>query len=277
MASPIRTEMSSAASRGTRKKDRNVTFWQLYERAAKARYGDNIRIVKNDYYKKEVGSIIDEFELSIVHKEKEPREVKRTIVDINMKEYENHGAKSQDESHVKMEKLTSTTKGERYTFSTTKGVDYGVDANIGLKLKLVDLGVKATYKKSKSKTEQTEQTSQEVYSFSYNQDEKIAVPPGMCVKAKITTYRMKYDMDYTLKFSINRDATIPLCYRNTCQHFLFDMCRSYGRVNVRDMIRTLPDFIEEDEDNMASYTQPGTLSWVGEGCSVDKKEAPLLK
>ena len=262
------------SSRRTRKKDRNVTFWQLYERAAKARYGENIRVVKTDFYKKKVESIVDEFELSIVHKEKEPREVKRTIVDINMKEYENHGTQLEDESHVKMAKQTSTTKGERYTFSTTKGVDYGVDANIGLKLVDLGIGVKANCRNSKK--EETEKSSQEVYSFSYNQEEKIIVPPGMCVKAKITTYRMKYNMDYTLKFSINRDATIPVCYRNTCQHFLFDICRSNGRVNVRDMISTLPDFIGEDEDNMASYTQPGTLSWVGEGCSVDKKEEPLL-
>ena len=265
-------------SRRTGKKNDNVTFWQLYERAAKARYGEDIRIVKTDWYKKNVDNIIDKFELCIIDQEKEPREVQRTIVDINMKEYENHGthAQLQDESHVKMEKQTSTTKGERYSFSTTKGVNYGLGGNIGLKLVgLVSLGADAKVEKSKSKTEETEKTSQEVYSFSYHQEEKIVVPAGKCVKAKITTYRMKYDSDYTLKFSINRDATIPLCYRTTCQYFLFNMCRSYGKVSVRDMISTLPGFNGEDEDDTASYTQPGTLTWVGEGCSVDKKEMPL--
>ena len=260
------------------KKANYVTFWQLYENAAKAQYGDDIKIVHSEHHEKLVNEI--EFELNVVDKESEPHEATRTIVDINMKEYSNHGKEAQDETIVKMEKTSSTTKGDRYMFSTTTGVDFGVGGNIGAKVMGLavaggSLGISGHYNKVKSTTEGTEMSSEQGYSFSYHQEEKITVPAGKCVKAKITTYRMKYEMEYTLKFSVRRDATIPLWYRTNCQRRCFGLCRSYGRVYIRDMISTLPDFNGEDEDDTASFTQTGKLSWIGEGCQVDKEEIPL--
>lgn len=260
------------------KKDNYVTFWQLYERAAKERYGQDIRVIKSPFYEKKVNNI--EFELSVVDKERKPREKTRTIVDINMKEYTNHGKESQDESIVRINKSSSATKGERYSFSTTKGVDFGIGGNIGAQVMGLavaggSLGITGNYNRSKSKTEGTEQSNEEGFSFSYEQEEKIAVSPGTRVEATITTYRMKYEMEYTLKFRVKRNSTIPVLYRTSCQQMCFGMCRSNGVVNVRDILSTLPDYNPEDEDDTASFTQKGTLSWVGEGCSVDKVEEPL--
>ena len=41
---------------------------------------------------------------------------------------------------------------------------------------------------------------------------------------------------------------------------------------VRDMISTLEDYNDEELSGMASFTQTGTLSWIGEGSTVDKEE-----
>ncbi len=46
--------------------------------------------------------------------------------------------------------------------------------------------------------------------FNYEQEEKITVPPGKRVKAKITSYSVRYDMKYTLKFSVYRNVTVPV-------------------------------------------------------------------
>ena len=264
------------SSRG-RKKDNFVTFWELYERAAKARYGENIRVRKTDFHQSKVDNI--DFEVSIVDVESEPREVRRTIVDINMKEYTNAG-KEEDHTLVKISKFSSATKGHRYNFSTTKGVDFGFGGNIGAQVAGLatvggSIGVSAKYNKSKSTTTGNELSNQVGTSFSYNQEENISVPPGKRVKAKITTYSMKYEVNYTLKLSVRKHTSIPVSFKTRCEQFLPDVCRSTGYVLVKDMISSLPDYVQEDEDGMASFTQGGTLSWIGEGCTVDKTEEDL--
>ena len=255
------------------------TYWQLFEKAAKRRYGRNIRVVRNNLYETMVNDI--DFQLSVVHMDTKPREKTRAIVDINMKEYANHGKVAQDESIVQIHKKSSKTEGERYSFSSTKGVDFGVGGNIGAQVMGAavaggSVGISGKYNRSKSKTEGTEKSSEEGSEYSYNQEEKIVVPPGTRVEATITTYRMKYEMNYTVKLSVDRFAFIPVAYKTTCQHLCFGMCKSNGFVNVRDMISSLQGYNPEDEDDTASFTQDGTLSWVGEGCSVEKIEEPLL-
>ena len=251
-----------ALSYPPQKADNFVTFWELYEHAAKARYGEDIQVIKTQFYRTKVNNI--DFEVSVVKTDGEPREVRHTIVDINMKEFSNLG-KEQDETSVKIDK--SSTKGNRFSFSTTKGIDFGHDCNIGAKV----MGLAAVGSYGAAKREPNELG----FSFSYHHEEKITVPPGKRVKAKITTYSIKYEVDYTLKLSIKKDAFIPVMFRTKCQQFCLDMCRNNGSVLVRDMISTLPNYVQEDENGMSSFTQMGTLSWIGEGCTVDKKEEDL--
>ena len=63
---------------------KTVTFRELYERAAKAKFGRNITILRSQFVRDKVKNI--DFDWSVVDREAEPREVTRTIVDINMKE-----------------------------------------------------------------------------------------------------------------------------------------------------------------------------------------------
>ena len=58
--------------------------------------------------------------------EPKPSEKTRTIIDVNMKEYVNHGKVVQDESIVQINKKPFKTEGDRYSFSTTKGINFGV-------------------------------------------------------------------------------------------------------------------------------------------------------
>ena len=261
------------------KKDHDtVTFWQLFEQAAKRRYGQNIRVLKTASYETKVNNI--DLQLSVVAMEQKPSERKRTIVDINMKEYVNHGKVAQDESIVQINKKSFKTEGDRYTFSSTKGVNFGVGSNLGAQVMGAavaggSIGISGHYDKSKSTTEETEKSSTKGYEYSYNQEEKIVVPPRTRVTATITTYRMKYEIKYTMKLSVDRNAFLQMVYKTPCQHLCFGVFRSSGYVNIRDMFSTLPNYNPEDEDETASFTQDGILSWVGEGCSVEKIEEPL--
>ncbi len=241
-------------------------------------YGEDIIIRESQYYKDKVSGI--KFEVNLVSKEDKPREVTRTIVDINMKEFKNYGKEAQDETIVKASKSSTRTSEDRFKFSTTKGVDFSFGGNIGAQVMGLavaggSLGVNAAYNKKSSKTEATEFSNVRGLHFSYAQEEKMIVPAGKYVKAMITTYSMKYEMNYTLRFSIGRNIFIPLWYRTRCQQFCCGLCNYSGTLFVRDMISGLPDYNGEDEEGKASFTQVGTLSWIGEGCSVDKVEELL--
>ena len=257
-----------------------VTYWDLYKRAAMAKYGEDIIISESKFYKDQVNKI--DFDFTLVSKEEKPREATRTINDINMKEFKNRSKEAQDETVVKTNKSSSTTNEERYKFSTTKGVDLSVGANIGaqvmgLSIAGGSLGVSTGLTKKKSETKETETSNTSATNFSYEQEETMMVPARTHVKAIITTYSMKYEMNYNLRFSIKRNSFVPLSYKTRCQQCFCGIfaCSTYGTVLVRDMISGLLDYKEDDEEDTASFIQGGTLSWVGEGCSVEKEEEPL--
>ena len=99
---------------------------------------------------------------------------------------------------------------------------------------------------------------------------------SMHVKARITSYTMKYEQRYTLKFSIPSSLNIPVTYRTRCQQMCFGICRNVGFVNVTQMLQTLPNYCVEE--NMATFTQDAwylVRGWIGEGSSVNKSEEPL--
>ena len=253
-----------------------VTFWELYERAAKNQFGEDIRVIKTPWATKQIDEL--NFEISVVDAEPTPKEATRTIIDINMKEYTNHGQKDVDETMVKVSKSTSKTKGSRYSFSSTKGVDWGIGGNIGGQIMGIAMvggnaSINANYGRHKSTTTGKEESEDNSFTISYEQQEKISVAPGTRVKARITSYSVKYEQRYTLKLSIPRSLNIPVTYRTRCQRMCFGICRNAGFVNITQMLMTLPNYcIEEDK---ATFTQDGILSWIGEGSSVDKAEEPL--
>ncbi len=214
-----------------------MDLWKLFEQAAKRRYGRNITVVKNQFYETKVNNI--DLKLSVVNADTKPCEKTRTIVDINMNEYVNRGKVAQDESIVRIDKKASTTEEQRYTFSTTKGTDFGFGSNLGAKVMGAavaggSIGISGHYGKSKSTTKGTEKSSTEGLEYSYSQEEKIVVPPETRVDATITTYRMKYEMKITLKFSVDKNASIPVVYKTQCQLLCCGLCRSNGLVFIRD-------------------------------------------
>lgn len=278
MATKNGIEMSSyspADSSFQQVKAEEVTFWTLFERAAKAQYGANIRVIKIP----QTTNLLDNlnFQLSVVSVDIEPKETGRTIMDINMKEYTNNGQKEVDETVVKVHKSTSRSQGNRFSFSTTKGVNWGIGGNIGAQVMGLAMAggsasVSANYGRHTSTTTGNEQLVDNNLSFSYSQEEKISVSPGTRVKARITTYSVRYEQKYTLKFSIDSTLNVPLTYKTRCQQTCFG--KNIGYVNITAMLNCLPNY--RIENGKATFTQDGTLSWVGEGCRVEKSEESLI-
>ena len=91
------------------------------------------------------------------------------------------------------------------------------------------------------------------------------------VKAKITSYSMKYEQGYSVKFSISSSFSLPVIYKTQCNQ---QLCGSKsGRISAAELLKSQPDF--RDEDGKVSFTGQGTLSWIGEGSSIDKIVEPI--
>ena len=183
------TRMSSYST--SRAKDERLTMWEVFEGAAKARYGSQIKVVKAPWVTKQINNL--GFEVSVVRADLEPKEKTRTTADINMKEYINDSDKSVDETIVRVSKKRLRSFGNHYQFSTTEGVNWNLGGNIGAQVMGVAMAggnasFGASYGKQKSTTTESEQNEARGTEFSYEQEEKILVQPMTKVTALITTY-----------------------------------------------------------------------------------------
>ena len=114
--------------------------------------------------------------MSVVEKEREPREVTRTIVDITTKEFINRGKDVVDKTKMQLQKTTATPGGEKYRFTTPRGVNFGFGGNIGPQVMALSISggsLRITGQFSGTSRLQNEHA----YSLSYNREEKISVPP----------------------------------------------------------------------------------------------------
>ncbi len=96
-----------------------------------------------------------DLQLSVVAMEPKPSEKTRTIININMKEYVNHGKVAQDKGIIQINKKSFKTEGDRYSFSTTKGINFGVGGHFGAQVMGAavaggSIGISGHYDKSKS-------------------------------------------------------------------------------------------------------------------------------
>ena len=249
------------------------TMFELLERAAKRRFGDSIQVLKHSWATEEIDNL--KFDMEIVAQEP-IKESNRTIVDINMKEYTNRSEKEVDETLVRVKKTQSKTSGSRYCFSTTKGVNWGIGGSFGAQVMGTamgspNIGINAKFNRQKSTKEETETTEKSVFEFCYEQEENIKVPPQTQVKAKITTYSMKYQREYTLKLSLPKNRLVKVVYKTWFQRMVCGFSTRF--ITVSELCQTLPDLCEED--GRVSFIQPGTLSWVGEGSTIDKEVLPV--
>ena len=112
--------------------------------------------------------------------------------------------------------------------------------------------------------------------FNYYQEDKVIVPPKTKVQAKIVTSTRKHQQHYTLEFSIPRSRCIRVTYMTHAQQQLnicFCCQPNVGYIYAVDLMRGLPNF--KDSGGYCSFTQVGSLTWIGEGCSVEKSEQPV--
>lgn len=249
-----------------------VTYWDLFETAAKEQYGDDIRVIRTPATANHINKFGDKLELLEFAMTAEPRETKRTITDVNLKEYTNDGHEGEDETVFKVVREVTLKSGERYHFSATDGTQWDIGGNLGLQVMGMGMagltaGISGKYGKSKSTTSGSETSTDREVRLSYEQEERIKVPPLSHVKVKITSYQARYEQPYIITLGVDSSYSIPLVYKTRCQQMCFG--RNVGAVNVTQMLSSLHGY--KEEGNKATIKLVGNLSWTSDGFGVEKE------
>ena len=171
--------------------DKRLTMMEVFERAARTKFGDDIRVVKARWITKQVEEL--DFEVSVVKTDPAPTEKNCTIADITTKEYFNPSDTSMDETVINLTKKNMRPVGKLYQFSTRKGVNWDLGGSFGAQMMgLATAGacgsiVEGNGGRKKFITSKKEQKQAPGFEMIYEQQEKICIQPNTKVKATITT------------------------------------------------------------------------------------------
>ena len=247
--------------------------------AVRIRFGQDVKLCNTKAAENEVARFVADLLFTVVQSDPEPLVTRPTIIDVTFKEFVNLG-EEKDQTTMHVGKNCPIAVGCRYQFSMTEGVKFDHKYNLGAQI--VGLCMVGGYMSVGTNYTIKDQTYNENLQFQYHQKEKLIIPPKTKITAKITTSTRKYSQNYTLEFSTPRSRCIRVSYLTRIQQQFnlnlglgfCQLCQpSEGRIYAGDILQTLPNF--KDADGFCSFTQAGTLTWIGEGCTVEKSEQPI--
>ena len=208
--------------------------------------------------------------------QREPEEISKNTVDVNEKVYCNREG-SEDETTVKIVNTVENMEGHNYTQSTTKGLEWGVESNVGLQFGLPQVGVGGGFSIGAHVTGTTQHTQTEEKSKSTSvgvqshHEEAVKIPPGKKVVMRMTSYRVRYKMEYTMEYKITKIALIRVSL-DQCGLGL-PCCRNLRVLTAKDLLQYLPGFREDEE--FVYFMEDGELRWIADRMEVDKKIVPF--
>ena len=245
---------------------RVITLQELVRDAASIKYRSEIMFTA------ETGVDIARFwnnsQLRVVSSSGYPREVRRAIVDVYTKEFENRGA-NEEKTTVKVYKSQERPTGRCYEWFQSSG--FLCDAHVGSHI--LDMAVGGEFRSMASVNAGSASQSVNGYIYLYNQKEELTVPCNSKVKAVVSTSSVKYEVDYTIEIGVHKSTFVRFRYLNCLQRYLCCCCSSRGYVSANDVLRQLPSYREDDQ--WAYFQQNGKLSWTGEAGHVTKVQQAL--
>ena len=218
-----------------------------------------------------------------------PEEISKNIVDVNEKVYLNHEkGKEQTESKDETERKDKTKvtivntveniEGHNYQQTTTSGVEWGVDAKIGLQFGLPQFGgggpqggIGGSFKKTSTKTETVETKSENKQVQAAHHEEQVDIPAGKKVVITMTSYRVRYKLEYTMEYKIAKSEKIRISF--TRYGIRLPCCLGSGALTASQVMHTLPGYREDEE--FVYFTQEGELRWIADRMVVEKTVEPL--
>ena len=183
-----------------RRTSETIQWDSLVKNALKERYGRHAALMQTHYYRRQKAAFVhillsDARSIDSV----EPTEISKVTVDVNEKVYTNLEG-DEDKTTVTVVRSVENSEAHNYTETTTKGIEWGADANVGLQFGLPQVGVgfsvggSASHKQQTTNTVTEETTSSSTVGVESHHQEEVKIPPGKKVVVKMTSYRVRYKM-----------------------------------------------------------------------------------
>ena len=255
--SAMAKEMSSFSSSD----NQSVTLWDLYERAAKLMYGDDIVVLKTTEILRKLKNMC--FILSVESADQQITEKTRTVVDITHKEYINSSDKEADETIVQAHKRPVTVN--KYHFRPQNGVNWGIQGDIGAKVRGLSMSGGCVII-GEVETSVWEESIIDKFVYDYDHEERVKIPPQTKVKVMVMTSAIKYEQNYTLRFSISSKFALSVKYKSYCNRLCCGI--TDGLVTAAQVFYSLPSYHEQNGKSI--FYQQGTLCWMGEARNIEK-------
>ena len=194
---------------------------------------------------------------------REPQEISRNAVDVNEKVYYNKLKEgSEDTTTIKILSSAESTEGHNYQDTVKRGMRWSVNTNVGLQFGLprveVDSGVA-------SRTSfQRQALAFEEQKLQLHHEEEVKIPPGKKVVVRMTSYRVRYKLDYMMEYKISKSA----CVRILIKPCGIGLCMRLVSVTASQLMELLPGYREDEEFDY--FTQEGELRWIADRMEVEK-------
>jgi len=188
----------------------------------------------------------------------------RTVVDVTHKEYINSSEKEVDETVVKTHRRFEAV-GNQYSFCPQNGVNWAIQGDIGAKVRGLSMSGGCIIIGG-AESSVWEEKMLDNFCYDYDHEERIKIPPQTKVKVIMTTSAVKYEQNYTLRFSIPSNYILQVKYKSSFNQ----MCcgTTDGSVTASQLFYTLPTY--QEQNGMSVFYQQGTLSWMGEARKIEK-------
>ena len=258
-----------------------ITEWDdLLRAAVKKRFGNTARPrrswkAEND--KREFLRVVFS-DATNISSGNSPEVISMTTVDVNEKVYTNCQGKD-DETLVKIMKSVEDFEGHNYTVSTTKGVEWGLKSNLGLQFGLpghlvggakigAEGGIEAHFTKKKQTTVTEETRKSSTLRSEAHHQETVKIPPGKKAVVKMTLYKVRYKLAYTMEYKVPKTTRLRVSYE-----YGTSLCAVTGYLTAAQLLESL-DGYRQDDDNVY-FTQQGVLRWIADRMVVDKDLLPV--
>ena len=228
----------------------------------------------------------------------EPREVSRTVVDIDCKSHGNYAAKEgetvesektkpsdwYDEFAIISKKAKDESKMKSYSLqeSTTRGFKIGGTGGLsagsaffnlaggGVK---PELGINASYSEDSTNSTTKSESRDTKLSQGYEIIDRLRVAPKKKVDALITTWAVTYEATTTLKYTVDADISLPVYYRTHLSRVLGGFLLSTAYVSAREIFRNERGFAEVRGN--VTFTREGKVSYISEQVEIKKTKKDL--
>lgn len=229
----------------------------------------------------------------------EPREVSRTIVDIDFKSHGNHASGAlqgemredgkpkdwYDEFFITSKKSKEDSKVKSYNIQTTHTHGFQIGGSGGLEATSAffnlagggvkpNLGINASYNEQTTRSETGGGSRETKLSQAYEIVDNLRVPPKKKVEAKIITWAVTYEAKTTLRFAVDADIVLPVRYRNHLSRVLGGFYISTAYIPAREIFEEETDYVINNK-NVVTFTRDGTVSYIGERVEIQKSKSDI--